>query len=248
MKRCTPIIFSAILTVFSLIIGAALHNIYNVTIDNIRRLEQQNKKNDDVSNDELMKELKKLGKKVKSVQNELKRMKKANKDMAEEVSTAKEIALAFDACWNRVCPTEGPTSIPSTSPTSIPSTSPTTSPLSIRDMLEDFYEGTDGLSWHDSYGWMTVEPYCTWYGINCVNGKLSIILNTNQLAGTIPESFGGLTDLEVLHLDSNQITGTFPEALGSLTNLQQIHLGTFHFVCLSYKYTDNFNYILSKIQ
>jgi Leucine-rich repeat (LRR) protein len=44
-------------------------------------------------------------------------------------------------------------------------------------------------------------------------------LGTNQLSGTIPDSFQQLTQLTELDLDSNLLTGTIPTAIGGLTQL-----------------------------
>ena len=49
-------------------------------------------------------------------------------------------------------------------------------------------------------------------------------MDNNQLAGSIPSTFGELSDLIVLYLNSNQLVGSIPAELGGLSNLMQLCL------------------------
>ena len=51
-----------------------------------------------------------------------------------------------------------------------------------------------------------------------------LILTSNQLTGSIPDSIGDLTSLRVLALNKNQITGSIPESIGNLGSLKSFYL------------------------
>ena len=52
----------------------------------------------------------------------------------------------------------------------------------------------------------------------------SLSLSSNQLTGTIPSTFGNLTQLNTLSLSLNQLTGTIPLTLGNLVQMNDLHL------------------------
>jgi hypothetical protein len=104
-------------------------------------------------------------------------------------------------------------------------------------------ENNNSTVWKSRRNWMTDQSQCDWYGIECngqdqivqvdlsangLTGPLhsawallehgrSIMLNGNQLTGTIPgEVFGSLPLLIYLQLQDNLLTGTVPVALKPL--------------------------------
>ncbi len=94
--------------------------------------------------------------------------------------------------------------------------------------LQAFYNSTNGLTWTNHTGWSfppQSDP-CTWYGLTCdINGKLSrIILQNNNLTGSLPPEIGDLTDLTVLDLLTNHITGNISPELGTLDNVTLLDL------------------------
>jgi len=91
--------------------------------------------------------------------------------------------------------------------------------------LVALYNGTAGAGWIKNEGWLEGSPLA-WEGANFDdNGRLvSLILNDNNLVGTIPTEITNLTALEVLDLSGNQLTGKIPEALGNMTTLYNLSL------------------------
>ncbi|KAH9609565.1 hypothetical protein KSS87_010975 [Heliosperma pusillum] len=51
-----------------------------------------------------------------------------------------------------------------------------------------------------------------------------IILNDNQLSGTIPDTVGLVKTLEVIRLDRNKLTGIVPDNLNTLTSITELYL------------------------
>ncbi|XP_044505625.1 inactive receptor-like serine/threonine-protein kinase At2g40270 isoform X2 [Mangifera indica] len=93
-----------------------------------------------------------------------------------------------------------------------------------------------------------IDP-CSWFGVECSNGKVvilnlrdlclggtltpeigkipklkSIILRNNSFFGTIPKEIGELKELEVLDLGYNNFTGSFPSDFGNNPSLQNLLL------------------------
>jgi len=96
-------------------------------------------------------------------------------------------------------------------------------PAAERQALIDLYNSTDGENWRNNTNWLgELGTECTWYGVNCNSEKkyvININLPFNQLRGSIPPSFGSLSNLTHLVLKSNQLTGTIPPELNNLSNL-----------------------------
>ena len=93
--------------------------------------------------------------------------------------------------------------------------------VTVQDSLAlvDFYNATNGPNWVNNEGWLE-GPVNTWYGVGVEDGRVNELqlINGNQLIGAIPESFGNLTNLDVLRLNNNGLT-SLPASLGKLTNL-----------------------------
>ena len=70
--------------------------------------------------------------------------------------------------------------------------------------LEAFYNGTGGPSWDASSGWTQADvPLCQWLGVGCVNVNdtirvAALLLNGNNLTGSIPVALGTLSQLAYL--------------------------------------------------
>ena len=119
-----------------------------------------------------------------------------------------------------------------------------------RDALIALYNSTDGDNWYDNSGWL--EPAgteCDWYGVTCDGGRVQVLvldnnqlsgsippelanlpnltklsLYANQLSGSIPPELENLSSLEVLYLDGNQLSGSIPAELGNLSSLERLYL------------------------
>ena len=97
-----------------------------------------------------------------------------------------------------------------------------------REALIELYKATDGDHWADNTNWCSDKPLSEWYGVGCdyATGRVtSIMLSTNKLKGTLPESLENLSWLEYLSISNNpNLTGNIPQALGKLMNLWFIGL------------------------
>jgi hypothetical protein len=94
--------------------------------------------------------------------------------------------------------------------------------LNQRYALAVLYYSTDGDSWENKDGWLSVENECTWYHYSseytleddqsCVEAtRLSVLhLLRNNLAGTLPTELELLTDLEFMSVFDFALSGTIP--------------------------------------
>ena len=102
--------------------------------------------------------------------------------------------------------------------------------------LCDLWDATNGPNWgvgsgkgpnHDEDIWASGNPICdSWYGVMCYeNGRVGdIVLDGNNLTGSIPESIGLLKALGSLSIRRNHLNGSIPESFGQLTNVTEIQL------------------------
>ena len=95
-------------------------------------------------------------------------------------------------------------------------------------ILEAFYEATGGANWTNHDNWLTDAPLDTWHGVelNDRGRVISLELFRNNLKGTIPGEFGGLSSLETLDVRANGLSGPIPPELGNLTNLVRAYMDT----------------------
>jgi hypothetical protein len=106
-------------------------------------------------------------------------------------------------------------------------------PASERNALIALYNSTGGDNWYDRSNWKVGDVFnavgteCTWNGVGC-NAALDsvdrIVLNGNNLSGTLPAELGALTSLDYISMRGNFLTGEIPAALGSLSNLVNLIL------------------------
>ena len=100
--------------------------------------------------------------------------------------------------------------------------------------LKNLYSVTNGSTWDDNTGWdlvaMNTAPplncdLSTMEGVSLnANGRVDrLLLNINNLTGTIGSELNTLTELEILNLGSNSITGPAPN-ISALVNLTFINL------------------------
>jgi hypothetical protein len=73
------------------------------------------------------------------------------------------------------------------------------------ESLLELYNSTNGANWKNNSGWNVTNMPCSWYGVRCSNGGVSLInLRKNQLTGTIP-NFNALPNLQNLSINYNQL-------------------------------------------
>ncbi|WP_299249349.1 leucine-rich repeat domain-containing protein, partial [uncultured Aquimarina sp.] len=95
-----------------------------------------------------------------------------------------------------------------------------------RQALIDLYNATDGPNWINNTNWNTAAPVSDWFGVTVTDGTITrILINNNNLVGSIPGSLGQLNGLTELFLLSNKINGNIPSEIGQLINLRYLYLG-----------------------
>eukprot|EP01039_Chlorochromonas_danica_P011827 gene11827-13328_t len=103
-------------------------------------------------------------------------------------------------------------------------------PQSEVDSLKDLYNSTHGASWLQSWNISSSDPCGTWFGVTChVVGECHVTeltLENNNLVGSLPNSIGNLTKIELLSLFSNQLRGSIPSSIGNLAQLTDLELGS----------------------
>ncbi|MFH0729286.1 MAG: leucine-rich repeat domain-containing protein [Pseudomonadota bacterium] len=104
-----------------------------------------------------------------------------------------------------------------------------------RASLIALYNSTNGDSWTNNTGWKTA-PLDTdgfampgteggWFGVTAEgNLVIKIVLQLNQLTGSIPADIGNLVHLRNLELGRNELSGVIPADLGNLAMLETLYL------------------------
>ncbi|MDN3656648.1 T9SS type A sorting domain-containing protein [Ferruginibacter paludis] len=86
--------------------------------------------------------------------------------------------------------------------------------------LVDLYNSTNGPGWVNHTSWLTTAPLNTWFGVTIeTNAVLALRLSSNNLNGTLPNSFGNLSFAQDIELSFNRISGNIPSTIGGLTNI-----------------------------
>ena len=92
--------------------------------------------------------------------------------------------------------------------------------------LVAFYNSTGGPNWNNNSNWLT-GPVSSWYGVTVEEGRVKkIILNSNNLSGTLPTDLGQLSALTTIACSNdNGLTGEIPDELFQIGSLRQIGIG-----------------------
>jgi len=120
-------------------------------------------------------------------------------------------------------PTHTPTPVIPSSKVSDSCSNVTEIPQAECQDLVDLYNSTNGVNWSKTTGWLVTNTPCSWYGITCESGHVTVIELTitfgigNNLIGTVPD-FTNLPYLTELNLSFNQLHGTIP----NFTNLPNL--------------------------
>ncbi len=95
-----------------------------------------------------------------------------------------------------------------------------------RQVLVALYNATTGSVWEQDRNWNTVADIGTWYGVetNSAGRVTELVLDDNNLVGTLPAELGNLAQLERLVLNGNRVSGRIPPELGNLSNLTMLTL------------------------
>lgn len=106
-------------------------------------------------------------------------------------------------------------------------------PAEERAALIAVYLATGGDSWTNNSGWRKESnpdefsdpgTECWWRGVSVRGGHVEwLLLNGNNLTGSLPPEIGYFPQLEVLQLDGNPgLTGSLPSTLGNLSSLEHL--------------------------
>ena len=78
--------------------------------------------------------------------------------------------------------------------------------------LVDLYDSTGGTAWTHHTNWLTTAAVQTWYGVTLdADGRVTkLLLDSNNLVGTLPSSIGVLVKMQYLYLNTNQLSGWLP--------------------------------------
>jgi len=96
-----------------------------------------------------------------------------------------------------------------------------------KSALISLHAATQGGGWYNKWN-LTSDP-CEdfWYGVKCTGPNVySLVLQKNNLLGTIPPQLGLIHTLQFLYFSNNQIAGTIPSELGMIRGLIQIGFDT----------------------
>ena len=92
--------------------------------------------------------------------------------------------------------------------------------------LVALYRGTEGSNWKNATNWTGTAPLGAWHGVTTdAAGRVTgLVLNENNLQGTIPVDLEQLNRLATLDLSANHLTGNIPKELGQLSDLRGLNL------------------------
>ena len=92
-----------------------------------------------------------------------------------------------------------------------------------------FYDAMTGDHWTSNQGWTRDNvDLDEWHGVKTdPSGRvvLELVLEENELFGTLPPELGDLANLQKLDLSGNQLQGEIPPELGNLSSLVDLDLG-----------------------
>ena len=88
--------------------------------------------------------------------------------------------------------------------------------------LVKLYTETQGTNW--VIKWNLQTSINNWHGVSldgtgCVS---SLVLNSNNLNGPLPNEISNLTNVRYLNFNDNKLSGTIPTSIGSLSNLEDL--------------------------
>ncbi len=101
-------------------------------------------------------------------------------------------------------------------------------PAQQKQVLQAFYNKTDGANWTDNSRWNNGDPCLNqWHGITCNDEDttiLSLMFGDNNLVGEIPTELEYLPDLEILAFAINGLSGEIPKEIGNISKLKSLLL------------------------
>lgn len=97
--------------------------------------------------------------------------------------------------------------------------------FSEREILISLYNSMGGRYWKHDDGWLSPsDDVCEWYGVDCIEGKVSgLLLKNNDLSNTPPAELFSLPELKHLDFQMNSIDFKF-EGVGKAKKLESLLL------------------------
>jgi hypothetical protein len=93
------------------------------------------------------------------------------------------------------------------------------------EALVALYNSTNGANRTQKTDWLLTNKACSWFGVVCGNKRVTYLrLQSNNLAGTIPDAFWNLTELMQLNMSNNSLSWPLPTTLGNLKKAQWVLL------------------------
>lgn len=93
------------------------------------------------------------------------------------------------------------------------------------EALLALYDATAGASWTRNDGWLGTPSPCSWYGVVCRDGHVDkLMLQHNNLEGTLPPALGDMPELTWLGLYGNRLAGGIPAEVCALPKLTNVYL------------------------
>lgn len=119
------------------------------------------------------------------------------------------------------------------------------------EALAAFYHATGGNGWTQSSGWLVESDPTLWHGVTVNEGHVEkLVLQNNNLTGSLPAQLADLSRLTELNVRDNQLSGALPAGIGSLSSLIILDLsnnqfsgglpaGLFNLTALRFLYLDH---------
>jgi Leucine-rich repeat (LRR) protein len=92
----------------------------------------------------------------------------------------------------------------------------------VDDAYSSIYYALDGEHWVNNSGWLGSSDKCTWYGITCKDGNVSLELNGSNLSGHLPPELQDIPNLQKIDFSHNAIEGNIPKWISNLTSLTKL--------------------------
>lgn len=93
------------------------------------------------------------------------------------------------------------------------------------EALAALYTSTGGDGWNENKNWLTETEVASWHGVFVAENRVvRLVLNNNNLQGSLPPEIGSLSGLTEIVLSRNRLSGSLPPVIGSLNQLTILDL------------------------
>ena len=97
-----------------------------------------------------------------------------------------------------------------------------------RLLLEDIFDELRGVGWTAATNWTSNAPLSSWHGVRLdgLNRVAELKLDSMNLRGPLPSTFGHFQGLRTLSLRGNHLSGSVPATFGNLRTLKVLDLSS----------------------